>query len=728
MDRHTTITRRLFLKSSLALGGGVAFSLHAPFSLADASKEDRNHILHSLIEVDTSGNIRIGLTKHEMGQGVETSLPRIIADEMEADWDDVTVVTLDYSKEVETRSLEKSAFSTGGSGSIQYSWTPYREMGAAIRELFCLAAAQQWGIPKEQCVASRSAIFRRDTRAKLSYFSLVNAVSEIPIPEVPVLKKTSEFNLIGKSCKSVSAPLKVIGRCGYSIDEKIPGMLYASIERAPVKGGIVKSYNKDAALALKGVLAVTRVAASPSYDMWMTGAKNGVAVIATTNWGAMQGRKALQVEWEYGINATRSSADIYTEFLTPSNVKTRVRKQKGSFTENLKNAAQIFRTEYRTPYLAHGLMEPLHAIARINDDQTVEVWAATQDAEYAAAHIAKELNIEKSKVTIYAKPSGGGFGRRYMFDYVIEAVLLAQKTGQTISLLWTREDEIQHGRYHPQRLDKYEIGLSETGEITAFGFDGFTTHPWGANTIVPRQVKNHQISSHVLKKLLVDYGSWRSVGRHLDCFSAECMVDEVAHLLGRDPLEYRLAIQGNSLDLVENLLPQKNDSLNTLLGKTMLVAAQIADWGRKRKSGVGLGIGAIKYKKTLCVQIAEVEANEERFKVKKIVCVIDCGLAVNPNHIKAQVEGSIIWALSPVLYGGVDVVNGKVVQSNFDSLQKARIQDTPDIEIKIIDSQRDPVGVGEPAVPPLAPAVFNAYFAATGKRVKEMPLIKNNQG
>lgn len=727
MTDQCLTNRRHFLKASLSLSGGLALALHVPSAMTATSSDDV-YPIHSLIEIDKNGAISIGLVKHEMGQGVDTSLPRIIADEMDANWDDVTVFNLDYDDKSRALNLGEFAFSTGGSGSIQINWKPYRTMGAAVRELFCKAAAQKWQISQDKCITRESAVYQKGTDLKLTYAELVKIAAQVEVPPTPTLKNKSEFTLIGKACGRVSARAQVTGQYNYSIDEKILGMVYASLERSPVKGGKIKSYNKADVINLPGVIDVITLDESSSYDMWMTGAKNSVAVIAKSNWAAIQGRKALQVVWDQGSNASRNSDDIYTELLDLNNVNTRVRKKTDTFDTYLKDADHIFRAEYRSPYLDHALMEPLHAIARINGDGSAEVWAGTQDHEYAANHIARELNIDKSQVTVHAKPSGGGFGRRYMFDYVIETVLLAKKTGQTISLLWTREDEIQHGRYHPQRLDRYEIGITETGEISAFGFDGYTTHPWGANTIVPRRAQSHKVNSHVLKDLLVNYGSWRSVGQHLHHFSAECVIDELAHHLGKDPLEYRLHLMGFTKEFLLSREQDNSDSINVLYGKTILAAATMAGWGRDLKPGVGLGIGAVKYKKTPCVQIAEVEVNNESISIKKIFCAIDCGLAVNPNHVKAQVEGSIIWALSPLLHGGVDVINGQVVQSNFDTLEKIRIDEVPEIEIQIINSDRAPCGVGEPAVPPLAPAVYNAYFAATGKRLRSIPLLIQSNG
>ena len=715
-------TRREFLKTSASAGGGLVLTLNFPTSsaLEEGHLEEIQYSIHSLVEIDKSGKILIGVAKHEMGQGVDTGMPQIIADEMDANWNDVEVRLLDYDENARQLDLGEYPFGTGGSSSIERNWQRFRTIGAVARELMKKAAANYWQVEIERCFTSESFVHQKNSDLKLSYAELAESAAKLDYSPNATLKNKEEYTLMGKSRNRIDAPLQVTGQYVYSIDEKIPGMVYATIERAPVKGGKIISIDRSKALNIPGVIDVIQLDASPSYDMWMTGAKNSVAVLAKSNWSAMQGRKALQIKWNDGPNASRNSSDVKREFFDKNKVTATTRSELGPFEENLKQAHQVLKAEYSTPYLSHALMEPLHATARINPDNTVEVWTSVQAPKGTAEHISKELKLDPSQITVHTRPSGGSFGRRAMTDYVIEAVLLAKKSGKTVSLLWTREDEIQHGRYHPQRLDIFEIGLSKKGEIVAFGFDGYTTHPWGAFAIVPTHAKSRRIRSHVLNDFLVDYGSWRAVGRHLHYFSTECVIDELAHKLRKDPVAYRLELLDWPVDEA-----QKGAARARLpLKKVIMIAAEMARWGRKLKKGVGLGIGAVKYRNTFCVQIAEVEATENKFKVKRIWCAIDCGLAINPNLIEAQVEGSIIWALSPVLHGGIDVVNGRVVQSNFHDQKKIRINEIPEIEIKIIESDRDPCGVGEPAVPPLAPAVLNAYFAATGIRTRSLPLFQ----
>ncbi len=718
-------TRRDFIKTSVSASGGLILTLSLPTNgSAQTIKNNDSYSIHSLVEIEKSGKIIIGLIKHEMGQGVDTGIPLIIADEMDANWDDVEVRTLDYDEHSRKLDFGPYPFSTGGSGSIEGNWHRYRIVGAYIRLLMRKAAAKQWEIDIRHCSNRNGFVFKQGSDVGLSYGELAESAAQLTYRGAPRLKNRNEFTLIGKSHNRVSSPSVVKGKYSYSIDEKVPGMLYASMERAPVKGGKIISVDSTKALKVPGVVDVVTIDASPSYDMWMTGAKNSVAVLAKSNWSAMQGRKALKIEWDHGPNVFRNSADARQEFSDKNKITTRERGEPELFKNNLNKADEILTAEYSTPYVAHALMEPLHAIAKVDSNNNVEVWAASQDPKKTADHISEELGITHSKILFHTRPSGGGFGRRYMFDYIIEAVLLAKKTRQTVSLLWTREDEIQHARFHPQRLDKFEIGLSKKGEILAFGFDGYATHPWGARATVPIHAKSQRNRSNVLKDLLVDYGSWRSVVRHLNFFSSECIIDELAHKLDKDPLKYRLELlEWPDWRHEDDPLKQRADA-RLPLKKVIVAAGKMAHWGRRLKKGVGLGIGAVKYKDTYCVQIAEVEATEKKFEIKKIWCAIECGLAVNPNQVKAQIEGSIIWALSPILHGGVDVKNGRVVQSNFDDHKKIRIHEIPEIEIQILESHRDPFGVGEPAVPPLAPAVYNAYFAATGKRVRSMPLIQ----
>ena len=722
------VSRRRFLKITGIAGGGLLLSLQLPlFGGKAAGSPLKSHTLHLYIEIDDTGAITVNIAKHEMGQGLETGIARIVADELDADWEKLRVKRFDVNAASHAANLGFDDFGTGGSYSIRSLWSPLRQAGATVREMLKQAAANEWQVKIDQCVTRDGCVLRVGTNDVFAYGDLAEKAAQLPVPTDPPLKARSDFHLIGQPCTRIDPKDRVCGTTPYSIDLEIPGMLHASLLRAPVKGGKLISCDSSKVFEISGVRQVIELTETPTYAMWARGAKNSVAVLADSTWTAMKGREALVVEWDHGPNAQRDAAGIFDEFADPEKVTTEVRMEMGPFEEKM-GAGERFSASYHSPYLAHAMMEPLNAIAWVHENGDVEVWVGTQNAHGAAQHIAWELDIDIDKITVHPYPSGGAFGRRYFTDYIIEAVLLAQKAKVPVKLMWTREDEIRHGRYHPFRKDDYEVTFDEAGNILAWRFDGYTTHDWGAWTRVPVSVESHRCRSHTIKDKLVNYGPWRSVMKHLEVFSYECFVDELAHKLGRDPLEYRLQllIWPESLALTDDWR-RKTSAEYAGLSRVLCEVATMAGWGRALPPGVGLGIGVGNYNECYCAEIAEVEERDGDILIRKIYCAVDCGIVIHPNQVEAQIEGGILWALTPLLYGGIDVRQGVVVQSNFDDLQVLAFNDTPEIEIRILESDRDPVGVGEPSVPPLAPACLNAIYAATGKRIRSLPYTSEYQ-
>ena len=717
------VSRREFLRVSGIAGGGLLLGLQLPLSgkrLIPASLPE-SHTLHLFIEIDNSGTVTVSMAKHEMGQGLETGIARIVAEELDADWTKVRISRMRVDAASHTVGLGLDDFGTGGSYSIRSLWTPLRQAGASVREMLRQAAAKRWRVGIDECITRQGFVCRAGSDDVLGYGNLAGEAAHLPIPQDPPMKAMSDFSLVGRSCERIDPTARVCGATPYSMDLEVPGMLHASLLRAPVKGGRLIRCDSAGAMSLPGVRQVLELKETSNYEIWAGGAKSSVAVLADSTWAAMKGREALVVEWDYGPNAERDAAGIFEEFADPEKVSSRVNSETGPVDENLSAGVRRFSACYHSPYLAHAMMEPLNAIASVHENNDVEVWVGTQNPYGAARHIARELGIDIKKVTIHPYPSGGGFGRRYGTDYILETVLLAKKAKVPVKLTWTREDEIQHGRYHPFRKDEYEVALDETGSILAWRFDGYTTHDWGAWSRVPVSAISHRSSSHTLKDKLVNYGAWRSVAKHLEVFSYECFIDELAHTLGKDPLKYRLQLLAWS-----EALPVTDDRKQTFeeyagLTRVLRTVAGMADWGRKLPAGVGLGIGVGNYNDCYCAEIAEVEERNGEIRIRKVYCAVDCGIVIHPGQVEAQIEGGILWAMTPLLYGGIDIRKGAVVQSNFDDLEVLRVGDCPEIEVRILESNRDPVGVGEPSVPPLAPACLNAIYAATGKRIRSLP-------
>lgn len=718
------IPRRDFIKKTALAGGGLLLSTYLPSLKGSevAPTQETSDFFNLFVKIDASGEVTIMMPAQEIGQGIATGLSMCAAEEMELDWGKIRVEFIPFDNNYPKVEERYTHISVGGSYTMRSRWLPIRKMGATAKEMLRQAAANHWSVPLKECRAKNGEIIHESTGSILSYGSLAGRASLLDVPQNPPLKDREKFSLMGKSLGSLKTPKVVKGDYTYSMDLKIPGMLYAAILRTPVKGGKIAEVDDTAAGAIPGVNQVLTIREIKTPVIWMGGFKDGVVVLADSTWAAFQGKKALKVKWEEGPNSLRNSDDLTDEFRNTENLMTRTR---GDLAQGMVNSVRTVSAVYESPYLAHGLMEPLNAIAHVKENGQVEIWAGTQSPKHVAEHIEKELGIKADQVIFHPYPSGGGFGRRFFTDFVMEAVMISSQINVPVKLVWSREDEIQHGRFHPFRQDHHTVGLNEEGNILAWDFKGFTTHEWGASVRLPYANSNISIQSNFLKNVLVDYGSWRSVSRHLEAFSRESFIDEIAHSIGKDPIKYRLQqLSRSSLSEPKNER-QKRQSNRVEEYKKQLKAvikkvAEMASWGRSLHPGYGLGVAAAEYNDSYCAQIAEVEVTDGKLTVHKVYCVLDCGLVINPNLVRAQIEGSVMWALSPVLHGGINIENGRITQSNFHDLKQLRIDEAPEVEIHLMVSDRDPVGTGEPAVPPLAPAVLNAIFDATGKRIRNL--------
>lgn len=642
-----------------------------------------------------------------MGQGVYTALPMLVAEELEADWSKIQIETSPIGGVYKNPLLGMQA--TGGSTSVRSRWQMLRIAGATAREMLIEAAAKQWQVKPQDCHAANSKVIHSASGKTLSYGQLVEAAAQLAPPDSPKLKSPSEFKIIGKPTKRLDTPAKVDGSAQFGIDVKVPNMLIATIKQSPVFGGKVKHYNEAAAKTIKGVKAVVEI-------------PNGVAVVAENYWQAKKGLDALNVrfaETEYDNIDTASITKVLQQGLTE---KGAVAHSSGDVQAALKAAKTTLEAEYSVPFLAHATMEPMNCTADVRKD-SCEVWVGTQIQDGAQQVAAKVTGLPKEKIAVHTTYLGGGFGRRTESDFVAQAVLLSKAVGQPIKLVWSREEDTQHDFYRPAMITKFTAGLDNNGMPTAFkarivGQSVF-------QRVFPGMVKNgldpaavegiaelgydipNQYTDYVMKKTHVPVGFWRSVGHSHNAFFVESFIDEMAHSSGKNPYQLRRALLSKK--------PRFIKVLETLADKSAW--EKPAAKGRYRGMAIHNSFGSI------VGEVAEISVNDRGdVTVHRVVCVVDCGIAVNPSTIKAQMESAIVFGLS-ALKEAITLKNGRVEQSNFHDFPVLPMAEMPQVDVHIIPSEDKPGGVGEPGTPPIVPAVTNAIFAATGKRIRSLPLI-----
>lgn len=706
---NTTVSRRTLLKGSLAVGAGLTlgFALPRPGARAQTAGV---FAPNQWIRIDRDGLVTIVNSVPEMGQGSLTTTPMIIADELDAELDKVRVEQAPANPPLYKNPVTGSQ-SYGGSRGVRDHIAMWRKAAAAAREMLKQAAANEWGVPVESVDTEAGAVIHRSTGRRLGYGQLVDKAQQLPVPKNPPLKTPDQFRYMGKSVKRRDTPDKVTGRAIYGMDVTVPGMLVASIERCPVFGGKVKSVDAAAARAVKGVRQVVQVS-------------NGVAVVADGFWPALQGRRALKVEWDEGPVAQVSSAFIAAEYEKAAKQPGQVARNDGDAERVLAAGGRVHEAAYQVPFLEHACMEPMNATAQVGPDACI-VWAPTQSPERTQATAARLTGLPVEKVTVHTTLLGGGFGRRGEVDFIVDAVEVAKAVGAPVKVMWTREDDITHGFYRPATYNLFRAALDANGMPAAW-----FTRMIGpgiliqkgraqAGTIDASAVEAVRNMPYDVPNLRVEWtnkdfgiplGFWRSVGPSQNGFIIESFVDELAHLAGKDPLEYRRALLGKS--------PRHKAVLE-------LVAAK-ANWGTPLPAGQGRGIGVVFSYGSYAASAADVSvAPDGAVRVHRLVVGIDAGFAVNPESVKAQMEGGAVYALTAVLYGQITVDRGRVQQSNFHDYPMLRINEMPKVEVHILDSGEAPGGLGEPGVPSVAPAVCNAIYAATGKRIRRLPIDRD---
>lgn len=727
--RPLKLDRRTFLKASLTASGGLLLSLNLPIKDAFGQEAAEYFQPNPFIRIEPDNTITIWVARSEMGQGVRTGLPMIVCEELGVDWEQITIEQADANPKYGPQG-------TGGSRSVNSSWDRLRNAGAAAREMLVQAAANAWGVEPGTCRVEKAMVIHDGSGKKMSYGELAAKAADIKPPEEPTLTDPANFKLIGKSISRYDGPDIVGGKAKFGFDIKLPGMLYATIERCPVVGGRLKTFDDSETRKVAGVTDVVVVdPVGPGVS-----SPGGVAVVAKSTWAALQGRKALKVDWDLGDNANLTTEQYRQQFQKDADKDGVSIYSVGDGKAPLGNAADKIEFDYETAYQAHATMEPMNCTADVRAD-SCEVWAPTQFPRWAQWEIRRLLWLPADKVTVHVTLMGGGFGRRINPDSFVEAVQVSREVGAPVQVFWTRDDDIRHDFYHPASLQRMSAVLGEdklpqtwnhriiepnhgvffnadfTGEIDPNGH----TPPYLPYDIA--NINQEYVFSHVPLRI----GWWRGVDKIRHAWAMECFVDEVAHQAGMDPVDYRLKM----LEKQREIKFSDEEVLHTeRLKKVIQVAAEKAGWGKKDlPDGHALGFSCYPYIPidAYAAEVVEISVSDrEEVTVHRVVCVIDCGIAINPDLIKAQLEGGIVFALSAVLYPQLTVKDGHVEQSNFDTYEIPRIGEAPHVEVHIVESNEAPGGTGEPPIPPLAPAVANAVFAATGKRVRKIPILADD--
>ncbi|OLB32205.1 MAG: hypothetical protein DMG41_10370 [Acidobacteria bacterium] len=733
MATAPVVNRRDFLKRGAAGGAALIVGFHlAPRAFADQAKDQEEKTpnpFDAWVRITPDDRVTLVLGKSEMGQGVFTALPMILAEELSLDWKQVHVEQAPTNPKIYD-------LGTGGSGSVAGSWLPLRQAGAAAREMLIAAAAKRWEVGTDTCKAKNGFVVHGHPERSLRYGELVVDAAKLPVPnlnKVP-LKNADDFTIVGRDTHRLDTALKSTGKAQFGIDSRAPGMLYAVIARCPVFEGKVASFDAGKARAVAGVRDVFEIKTS-GRGASTTG---GVAVLADNSWAAIQGRKALEVKWEEGAAANESSEELRSQFLANASKPGGVLRSEGDADAVLRAASKKLEAIYELPFAAHVCMEPMNCTVHIRPD-SAEAWVPSQGPQWAQAVIAEAAKLPPEKVTVHTTLMGGGFGRRYQADFVMEAAEVAKISGKPVMVLWTREDDMQHDFYRPASYHRLEGALDGEGKLAAWkhfqtstsiaakwsqkGADDPGLGEFGTGATLPYLTPNIRIE-YTLAHSSAPRAWWRSVEHSSSGFVVESFVDELARAAGQDPLEFRLKLIGEA-----RRIPQFGEGredyhpLDTSRLKGVLrLAAEKAGWDKPLPKGQGRGIAAFYSFLSYVAAVAEVSARSSAFKVNRIVCAVDCGRAVNPNGVRAQVESAAIYALTATVKDAITVDRGRVVQANFNDYAMIRMNEAPPIEVYLVPSTEAPTGIGEPTVPVIAPAICNAIFSATGKRVRRLPI------
>jgi isoquinoline 1-oxidoreductase beta subunit len=713
------LTRRRFLVVSASAAGGLAvgFAMPAAAETSAVSAQPWDEIpggqeVNAWLVIEPDDSVVIRVAKSEMGEGIFTALPMIVAEELGCDWSKVKAEYASANRNLRESNIYQR-MGTGGSSSVRRSREYLQQAGASARVRLIQAAAAKWNVPPESCSVKDGQVIHAASNRTLGFGALAADAAKITLAAEPAIKTPDQFTLIGKPLARLDTAPKLDGSAKFGIDTRLPDMLYAAVVTCPVFGGTVKSYDDGAIKAKRGIVSVVPI-------------PGGLAVVADRFWRAKEAALALKVDWAEGPAAKTDSAQFAAEYRAALDGDLAVAVKNGDVAAGLGSGKKV-ELLYEVPHLAHAPMEPLNCTAHVQADR-IDVWMGTQDPDGALKRAAKAAGIAPENVYIHNCFLGGGFGRRAINDELEQAVLVSKAVGKPVKLVWTREEDIRHDRYRPQAAIRFEASLADDGSInglhakTAVGSIqrslGVSTVPSGVEPSAVEGLANlpYKVSALevdcILKNTHVPVMFWRSVGSSQNAFAMESFIDELAHAAGQDPYQYR-----------RKLLEGKSDFIAVL--DTL---AEKGDWSKPMPKGSGRGIAIHESFGTIVGEIVEASVDAKGvLKIGRVVAAVDCGHVVNPLTVAMQIESGVVYGLSAALFGAITIKDGAVEQGNFDQYQVARMADTPPIETHLVLSGGAKWGgIGEPGTPPIAPALCNAIFAATGKRIRSLPIMNTD--
>jgi isoquinoline 1-oxidoreductase subunit beta len=699
------LSRREFVAAGVAAGAGLVIGFYLPRGNSSGSTFAPN----AYLKIAPDGKITIVVARSEMGQGVRTSLPMILAEELEADWKQIAI-------EQAGASTLYGDQTTGGSASVRTTWDPMRKAGAAAREMLISAAAREWGVARSACKAENSAVVHAPSNRRLTYGQLAGKASAQPIPTDVYLKQAKDYQIVGKSVPRLDTPSKVDGTATFGIDFRVPGMKYAVLARCPVIGGKVASFDDKESKKISGVGYVGKIGDS------------AVAVVADSVWSAMEGRRVLNVQWDDGPNKDLNSSAIFESLKKSASNKAVTLYA----TDTSKVSGRRIEAEYQLPLMAHAAMEPGNCTAHFRGSNC-ELWAPTQVPQDVRDSVAQAIGLDPDQVKVNVTLMGGGFGRRLEHDYGVEAALVSKAANVPVKVLWTREDDMRNSTYRPASYHKLSAVLDAQGWPVAFthrivapsisGQKGLPT-PNGVDPDLPDEAAliysfPAATVEYVMTETPVPLGWMRSVYALQAGFASESFIDELALAAKKDPIEYRL-----HLLLKDEDIKYFDTVWHTARMRGVLqLAAEKAGWGKPLPAGHYQGIACFGCFSTYMAEVVEITMENDQPRVHRVVAAMDCGQVVNPNILEQQIKGGVTYALTNALRAQITIDKGRVVQGNFDDYAPIRMSEAPVIEAYSVSSTEAPTGAGEPPVPPLAPALCNAIFAATRKRIRALPIL-----